>query len=220
MQKNENNQINEINNISEKGEKSEKKEKKTAASMVKTAGSLGIITFITVLVLAVSNSLAAPVIEKRFQEEKDESIVNLFGDGIFSEELPGFEDMYSQFNAPVTELLVVKKSGTDIISGYCVIVTPKGFNGRITMLVAINPDATVKDTEILNMSETSGSGTKIDSEDWFQDQFKGKNIEYLPDINSIDVVANATVSSKAFYNGITSAIEIVKKVIAGDETQR
>jgi len=197
--------------------RNENSEKNQPESMLKTVGVLGVITFITVFILALANSLAVPVIEKRLQAEKEASVINLFGEGIFSEELLGFEDIYSNYSSPVTEVLAVKKDGGNTgqrseLSGYCVTVTPKGFSGKITMLVAVNPDGTVKDTAILSMSETAGSGTKIASEEWFQKQFKNKSIEYLPDANSIDIIAHATVSSKAFFNGVTSALEVVKEI--------
>ena len=196
--------------------KSVKSVKKPSDSMLKTAGSLGIITFITVLIIAISNSLASPVIEQKLKAEKVSSVINLFGEGIFPEELIGYEDIYAKFGSNVTEVLAVKKNGTNEIAGYCVTVAPKGFSGKITMLVAVNPDCTVKDTKILSMSETAGQGTKIESEGWFQAQFKNKSIEYLPDTGYIDIIANATVSSKAFFNGITSALSVVKEITAGN----
>jgi len=211
---NENNKNNKNNQNSNIFDNAGNTVKKPPESMLRPALALGIITFVTVLILAVSNSLASPVIEKRLQDEKEASVINLFGEGIFSEELFGFEDLYLKFKAPVTEVLTVRRNSTNEIAGYCATVVPKGYIGPITMLVAINPDATVKDTAVLSMTETAGSGSKIGAEQWFHDQFKDKNVEYLPDVSYIDVIAHATVSSKAFFNGVTSALSVVKEIIA------
>jgi hypothetical protein len=86
------------------------------------------------------------------------------------------------------------------------------------MLVAVSPAGTVIDTAILSMSETAGQGTKIE-EKQFRDQFKNKSKDITLGtggtigVNSIDTIAGATISSKAFLNGVNSALAVVSKLI-------
>jgi electron transport complex protein RnfG len=180
---------------------------------------LGVISFVTVLILAIMNSITAPVIAQRLADEKRESIASLFGDEIEYDIAPEYI-----VSAPVTEAIIVKNIWSKELDGYCVIVTPKGFNGKIVMLVAVNPDITVKDIKILEMSETAGQGTKIDSEKSFRDQFKYKTKDIRIGItgeNTVNVIAGATVSSRAFVNGVNAALaaadEISRKMSGAED---
>jgi len=177
---------------------------------------LGIITVVMALVLALLNSFTAPVITKRIADEKNEAVANLFGAETELEILTGFEDIYLNFAAPVTEVLLVKDISSQNLIGYCVTVIPKGYGGQIMMLVAVNPDISVKSTKILSMSETSGLGTKIESEKWFGKQFEDKKKTEISNANNannnINAIAGATVSSKAFINGINAALDISEEI--------
>jgi electron transport complex protein RnfG len=97
-----------------------------------------------------------------------------------------------------------------------VTVSPKGFSGSIDMLVGIGTDFTVIDTVILSMSETAGIGTKI-NEDSFKEKFKNKSAN---EINSVDTIATATISSRAFINGVNAALAVVSDILtaAAEET--
>jgi len=188
-------------------------------SILGTTAILAIICVVTVFVVSLLHSLTAPVIEKRLADEKHEAVVSLFSEKAQSEILTGFEDIYSSFAAPVTEVIIVKDKSSQKLAGYCVTVAPQGFADEIIILVAINPDITVKDTKILSMNETSGIGTKIENENWFGDQFKHKKInikdsktEVNPDENAIQIIAGATKSSKAFLSGINAALDVADEI--------
>ena len=193
-------------------------------SLFGTAAILTALTVAAVFALSLLHSFTEPVIERRLQDEKDAAVVELFGAGIDYEALAGFEEIYSDFDAPVSEVLLVSdehKPGYDKTAGYCVMVEPKGFANKIIMLVAVNPNVTVKGTLILSMSETAGYGTKIDSggDGWFREQFKNKTrgindirIEPEPDENEIQIIVGATVSSRAFLKGVNTALEVVSQI--------
>ena len=181
-------------------------------SIFGSAVILGIISVVTVLAISVLNLLTSPVIEKKLTDEKNESIKNFFGGEVYSEILTGFE-----IPAPATEAMAVYDNLTKELAGYCVTVEPKGFGGKIIMLVAVNPNITVRDTQILSMSETAGYGSRINSEkeNWFREQFiyRTQDIKDIrnapqPGENSIQIIAGATVSSKAFLNGVNAALDV------------
>ena len=181
-------------------------------SILGTTVILGGITAITVFVLSAIHSLTAPIIEKRLQSEKQESIVELFGEGTVLE----YADF--DFESPVVDAAYVKELSSDKLIGYFVTVAPKGFGGEILMLVAVNTNITVKNIKILEMSETAGIGTKIESESWFAEQFrfKTKNIAAgKTGQNTVDVISGATKSSKAVISGTNAALEAAEKIRVG-----
>jgi Na+-translocating ferredoxin:NAD+ oxidoreductase RnfG subunit len=63
------------------------------------------------------------------------------------------------------------------------------------------------------MSETAGIGTKINEND-FREQFKDRagNIN----VNSVDMIAGATISAKAFLNGVNAALAAVHDIISAE----
>jgi len=194
-------------------------------SVFGTAAILTVITVIMVFALSLLHSFTAPVIEQRLHDEKEAAVAELFGAGVDYEALTGFEEIYSDFDAPVLEVLLVSdehRPGYDKTAGYCVMVAPKGFADKIIMLVAVNPNVTVKGTLILSMSETAGYGTKINSGGgggWFREQFKNKTraindirIEPASDENAIQIIAGATVSSRAFLKGVNAALDVAAEI--------
>ena len=180
-------------------------------SILGTAAILGMITFVTGFVLAAFNFLTVPVIEERLRREMEDSIAGFFGGGVEFEyiDFDGFD-----FDRSVAEAVCVREASSQKLAGYCVTVAPRGFSGDILMLVAVNANITVRDVKILDMSETAGIGTKIESESWFIEQFKFKsrNISAARSSgqaggNAIDTVSGATKSSKAFLSGVNAALE-------------
>ena len=184
---------------------------------------LGLITVVTVLALAILNSFTAPVIKARLDAEKTEAVASLFcrKDETLEDTKNRieFENIDVDFTSPVTEVVAVKDKESQKLIGYCVMVSPKGYGDKIIMLIAVNPDITVKETKILSMSETVGYGSKIESESWFQEQFKYRTVnikdvrnEPSPADNEIKIIAGATKSSKAFLDGVNAALDIVVQI--------
>lgn len=197
--------------------KNENKNKWEAFSKFKesvfgTAAILGMITLCVGLVLAALNFLTAPVIEKRLHDDMEDSITGFFGGG-FEYEYIDFE-----FAAPAAQAVYVRDASSKKLAGYCVKVVPRGFSGDIVMLVAVNSNITVKNVKILEMSETAGIGTKIESEAWFAEQFKFKSRNITearppkPGDNTIDTVSGATKSSRAFLEGVNAALEAANEI--------
>jgi electron transport complex protein RnfG len=194
-------------------------------SIFGTAAILAIIAVVTVFAISLLNEVTSPIIEQRLREEKASAIEWLFGSHIEFSELTEFEDLYLNYGTPVLGVFLVvddQKIGDDKTAGYCVMVAPKGFTDSIIMLVAVNPNVTVKDTLILSMSETVGYGTRIESDGdgWFRDQFKNKSrnitdvrTEPAPDENAVQIVIGATVTSRAFLKGVNAALDIVDEII-------
>ncbi len=98
------------------------------------------------------------------------------------------------------------------IVGYAVkSYTDKGFSGHFTMMVGFKPDGTIHNITVLDHKETPGLGTKM-KEPKFKDQFPGKNPESFKlkvkkDGGPVDAITAATISSRAFCDGVQRAYD-------------
>jgi Na+-translocating ferredoxin:NAD+ oxidoreductase subunit G len=102
--------------------------------------------------------------------------------------------------------------------GYAVeTYTDKGYSGRILLMVGFLPDGTIINTAVLKHTETPGLGDKMDaSKSAFPAQFKDKNpesfiLEVRKDGGEVDAITAATISSRAFCDGVQRAWDVVKK---------
>lgn len=90
-------------------------------------------------------------------------------------------------------------------SGYAILTSAKGYGGDIRMICGISPDGTVEGVKILSHSETSGVGTKAaDNNSPYPGQFVGKDKNNL---EQVDTVTGATISSKAVKAGVALALQ-------------
>ena len=117
------------------------------------------------------------------------------------------------------------------VVGYAVkSYTDKGFSGHFTMMVGFKPDGSIHNITVLEHKETPGLGTKM-KEPKFKDQFPGKNpgdfkLKVKKDGGQIDAITAATISSRAFCDGVQRAYDGYKvnclpvmKAMQPDSTQ-
>lgn len=104
------------------------------------------------------------------------------------------------------------------VVGYAVeTYTDKGFGGRILLMVGFLPDGSIVNTAVLKHTETPGLGDKMDaSKSAFPEQFKSKNPEVYKlkvkkDGGEVDAITAATITSRAFCDGVQRAYDVVKK---------
>ena len=112
-------------------------------------------------------------------------------------------------------------NGTDTV-GYAVrSYTNKGFSGYIGFMVGFTPDGTIYNISVLEQKETPGLGTKMVPEGTpdkpaFKDQFRGKNpgsfaLKVKKDGGPVDAITAATISSRAFCDGVQRAYNTMQK---------
>ena len=113
------------------------------------------------------------------------------------------------------------KKGEEIV-GYAVkSYTNKGFSGYIGFMVGFNPDGTIYNISVLEQKETPGLGTKMVPEGTpekpqFKDQFKDKDpatfaLKVKKDGGPVDAITAATISSRAFCDGVQRAYNAFEK---------
>lgn len=115
-----------------------------------------------------------------------------------------------------TEWYEASKAGK--IIAYIVPSESKGYSGHIKLLVAVTPEGTVKNFNILDHKETPGLGTKAE-EPQFADQLLGKTVEHLKvtkdpsDKEDILAISGATITSKAVTLGVKKAVDEVVEFV-------
>lgn len=141
--------------------------------------------------LAVVNKVTLPVITEAAAARAEEARIQVLP------EADGFVEI---------ELKEMPKSVTQIFkasngAGYVVMMTVKGYGGKIELICGIDADGCVVQTKTLSHSETAGLGAKIDTEE-FKNQFIGKDSE----LEGVDTISGATISSTAYKNAIADAL--------------
>lgn len=108
--------------------------------------------------------------------------------------------------------------------GYITLALGKGYSSRIRTMVGVDGEMKITGIKIAFQQETPGLGTRIeevrkgDDSPWFQEQFRGKTLEYLEvvrraDPERIEAITGATISSEAVTNSVREAVEQLQKVI-------
>lgn len=99
--------------------------------------------------------------------------------------------------------------------------TDKGFSGRFDLMVGFKPDGSINQIVVLEQKETPGLGSKM-KESKFKDQFNLLNINTITskilkvkkDGGTIDAITAATISSRAFCDGVQKAYTLYMKNFA------
>ena len=113
------------------------------------------------------------------------------------------------------------KNGDEIV-GYAIrSYTNNGFSGFIGFMVGFTPDGAIYNINVLEHKETPGLGTKMvpdgtPEKPEFKDQFKGKNpveftLKVRKDGGQVDAITAATISSRAFCDGVQRAYNTFEK---------
>jgi len=113
------------------------------------------------------------------------------------------------------------KNGEEIV-GYAVkSYTNNGFSGYIGFMVGFTPEGSIFNINILEHKETPGLGTKMvpdgtPEKPEFKDQFKGKDpsvfaLKVKKDGGPVDAITAATISSRAFCDGVQRAYNTFEK---------
>ncbi len=113
------------------------------------------------------------------------------------------------------------KKGDEIV-GYAIkSYTNNGFSGYIGFMVGFTPEGAIYNINILEHKETPGLGTKMvpdgtPEKPEFKDQFKGKDpsvfaLKVKKDGGPVDAITAATISSRAFCDGVQRAYNTFEK---------
>lgn len=100
------------------------------------------------------------------------------------------------------------------VAAYILPAESKGYGGSIKMLVAVTPDGKVLSYTILDSKETPGLGDKAAYEPFYS-RIIGKDAEKLAvtkdpsNVDNVQAISGATITSRAVTKGIREAVESV-----------
>ena len=103
-----------------------------------------------------------------------------------------------------TELLP-EATGFTLVEGEFEGVSDKGYSSTVVVMVAFDPDGTIKQVKIQSQGETAGVGTKIENES-FWSQYTGLPAETITLDQQVDRITGASISSSAVNDAVNFAI--------------
>ncbi len=159
---------------------------------VKPIVVLTVICLVISAALAFTNQKTASIIKAAEVQKADEAKKDVLPDG----------DSFTEVKAkslPSTVTAVYKAKND---AGYVFALTAKGYGGDMTLMCGVDKSGAVTGCETLSHNETQGLGSKTALPD-FSGRFTGKT---SADIDSVETISGATISSKAYKNAIKDAL--------------
>lgn len=149
------------------------------------------------LALSTLNFITKDIILQREKDDKANAMAEIM-------ENCEFESINSD-----NTVYIAKKSNEE--AGYCVnVVSPKGYGGKIEMMIGFDTDLKVVGIKYISMSETPGLGMNAKTDVNFNNQFKGKKA-FSDD--ELDAITGATITSKAVNYGVNLASSMIKEAV-------
>ena len=179
------------------------KKKFTAKDILIPTVSLFVICLVVTALLAVTNMLTAPQIQKLSKETEDKTKADEFSDAL-TVSADGKDYTYYEGTA----------SGDTI--GYVFKTSAKGYGGDIDLMVGIDTSGKVTGVSILSISETAGLGMNAKNES-FINQYIGKSGTIGVSKNGasdteIQALTGATITSKAVTSAVNTALSLYSQI--------
>lgn len=185
------------------------KKKFTAKDILIPTVSLFVICLVVTALLAVTNMLTAPQIQKLSKETEDKTKAEVLASADeFSDALTVSADGkdYTYYEGTA--------SGDTI--GYVFKTSAKGYGGDIDLMVGIDTSGKVTGVSILSISETAGLGMNAKNES-FINQYIGKSGTIGVSKNGasdteIQALTGATITSKAVTSEVNTALSLYSQI--------
>lgn len=185
------------------------KKKLTAKDILIPTVSLFVICLVVTALLAVTNMLTAPQIQKLSKETEDKTKAEVLASADeFSDALTVSADGkdYTYYEGTA--------SGDTI--GYVFKTSAKGYGGDIDLMVGIDTSGKVTGVSILSISETAGLGMNAKNES-FINQYTGKSGTIGVSKNGasdteIQALTGATITSKAVTSAVNTVLSLYSQI--------
>ena len=155
---------------------------------VRSILTLLVICAVMAVLMAVTNTITAPIIEQNQAAAANDALKVVMPNG------QGFEKMdVSGYTLPATVTEVYSEAG----GGYVFQLTTTGYSSGLVILCGVNADGTISGATCLSSSETLGY------EKTFGENFIGKNME---GVDVVDTVSGATRTTGAYRDAMKDAL--------------
>ena len=141
------------------------------------------------ILLALTNSITAPIIQKNRDAAANKALLVVMPN---DEGFEKIEDL-SAYTLPSTVTEVYKEKN----GGYVVTLTTTGYGSDMVIMCGVNADGTVSGAVCLSSNETLGH------EKTFGEKFTGKD---AAGVDAVDIISGATKTTQGYKNAIKDAI--------------
>lgn len=155
---------------------------------IKSVGALTVICAVIAILLALTNSITAPIIEKNANAAANDALLIVLPDG---EEFTSVDLSAYELPATVTEAFTEKNGGV------VVKLTTSGYGSDMVIMVGIDGSGTVTGATCLSSNETLGY------EKTYGENTVGATVDT---VDGVDVVAGATKTTAAYKGAVKDAL--------------
>jgi Na+-translocating ferredoxin:NAD+ oxidoreductase subunit G len=177
-----------------------------------------IVTAIAGLLLGGAYEITKEPIAQQVIKEKNDAMKQI---------LP-LADNFKTLDVTLDEASIIKEinegtKGSDV-AGYAIKVTPKGYAGKIELMVGISKEGKVTGYKILSHSETPGLGANATNES-FSGQYKNKPtdkplqvVKQAPSNEyEIQAITGSTITSRGVTDGVNEAVKYYNEKLKGGQ---
>ena len=192
---------------------------------VKDAAILVIITLVAALLLAFVYEITKDPIAAQKAKKKTEAYAAVYPGltgTVISDDLQAKAEAFAGDGMFVDEAVLAKDASGAVVGLLMTVTTPEGYGGDITLTCGVKADGTLTGISFLTLAETAGLGMKAQEDD-FRGQFENKQTDRFAlmkggaavvDGNEpVDVISNATITSKAVVNAVNGALEFAGGIL-------
>lgn len=187
---------------------------------IRLSGVLLIICAIAAVLLGVTNEITFEKIADQIEKANNEArqIVLPEADEFTKLDAAALATIIENPDYSIVRDIYEAKTGGSL-TGYTVMVAPKGYGGAIEMIVGIDVNGKVQGVKVGTNSETPGLG-KNSEKPAFSDQYKNKTWDNQIDVikngtpkeNEIVAIAGSTITSKGVTAGVNKAMAVAKEL--------
>lgn len=170
-------------------------------SGLKSGLVLLVLGIISGVLLAIVNSFTAPVIADMEQEKVNSAIAEFYNIDNYT-----ITEQVIDANGVDTIYILTNKS-TDNIDALVYLVASGGYNGDVTMLIAVNSDFSVEGYTVVSQAENPPISQDFTHHDY--------NVTNITDMSGFDAIAGATFSSNAVRGCFTIVQDRVQSDFGG-----
>ncbi|MBR6726404.1 MAG: FMN-binding protein [Clostridia bacterium] len=144
------------------------------------------------LLLAVTNSITAPIIKKNQSDSANAALLEVLPEGKDFEQI-----VIEEHTLPATVNEVYRETSG---GGYVVKLITSGYGSDLVIMCGVDANNVVRGAVCLSSNETLGK------EKFFGDNFKGKDAE---GVDAVDTIGGATKTTEAYKNAVKDALNTV-----------
>lgn len=184
------------------------KKNETFETIVRPVLVLVVICLITSTLLALTNSVTAPIITANEEAAANAAYLEVLP------EADSFTNLTEQVDTENITAAMKANNG----AGWCIQAAGKGYGGDVPVVVAFDNEGTILAVKFMQNSESAGFGMRLwdGSADGgvFAESLKGKSGSVALKEDGVDGLSGATISSKAVVAAVNSAMECLAELQA------